>query len=307
MTKKYKDWTLEYDDEHSIYIFKSPRGGAKSSSCIGYGKYSCIQDFIDNFNKFFWIRRKESEILSELPKLIPNGVMEKYGILDFKCKKGNIYISFDKKDYVHCGFYGAITTFKKGQRNFQDVKTIIFDEYNDTCELVTNEKFKFWNAMATIVDTRNDYKIVFLGNETIYYSPYEYLEKRPDICKVVEIKELDPDYIETPIYQAVAGTDVGSYMFESNFFKNFKWFYNITRFNKINKELIINYNTLDFYYIKDDDSIVIDFKNNKTNTNREEFSYLEKTIKTYYNQDKLYYTNKETYKRVSEVLPEYIK
>ena len=307
MEKKYKDWTLEYDDTHSIYIFKSPRGGAKSSSCMGYGEYSVLQDFIDNFNKFFWLRRKESEILSELPKLIPTGIMEKYGILNYRCKKGNIEISFDNKTYIHCGFYGAISTFKKGQRNFRDVKTIIFDEYNDTCDLVTNEKFKFWNAIATIVDTRNDYKIVFLGNETIFYSPYEYLEKRPDICKVVEIKEIDKDYLDTPIYRAVAGTDIGSYMFESNFFKNFKWFYNENRFNKINKELIVNYNTLDFYYIKDDDVIVIDYKGNVSKNTREDFTSVEKAIREYYMKDKLYYTNKETYKKVSEVLTDYIK
>lgn len=304
---KYKDWTLEYDNKHSIYIFKSPRGGAKSSSVIGFGENSCLQDFIDNFNQFYWIRRKESEILSELPKLIPTPIMEKYGIIDFKCKKGGIFITFDGKNYVQCGFYGAITTFKKGQRNFKNVKTIVFDEYNDTCDLVSNEKFKFWNAIATIVDTRYDYKIVFLGNETIYYSPYEYLEERNEICKVVEIKELDTRYIDTPIYSAVSGTDVGSYMFESNYFKNFKFFYNENRFNKINKQLIINYNTIDFYYIKDDDLIVVDFKENKTSTNREKFNIIEKKLKEYYNRDKFYYTNKETYKKVSEILPEYIK
>lgn len=303
MKNNYKIWYEEFDDIHKVYIFKSPRGGAKSYSLMDFS----LNDFIENFNQFFWIRRKESEILSELPKLIPNGLMEKYNILDFKCKKGGIYITFDKKNYVQCGFYGAITTFKKGQRNFKNVKTIIFDEYNDTCELVSNERFKFWNAIATIVDTRNDYIIVFLGNETIYYSPYEYLEKRTDICKVVEIKELDTRYIDTPIYKAVAGTDVGSYMFESNFFKNFKLFYNENRFNKINKKLIITYNNLDFYYIKDDDVVVVNLNNNNKNSNREEFNVIEKNIKNYYNKDKFYYTNKETYKKVSEMLPDYIK
>ena len=219
MKKKYKDWTLEFDNEHFIYIFKSPRGGAKSSSIMGYGKNgSCIGNFFDNFEKFYWIRRKETDILSELPKLIPTGIMEKYGITDYKCKKGVIYITTDPKknanSYLACGFYGAISTFKKGQRNFQDVTTIVFDEYNDTCELVVNERFKFWNnVIATIVDTRKNYKIVFLGNETIYYSPYEYLEDRPDICKVVEIKDLDQSYVDTPLYKAVAGTDIGDYIF----------------------------------------------------------------------------------------------
>lgn len=307
MNKEYKDWTLEYDESHHVYIFKSPRGGAKSSSVLGFGEYSCLQDFIDNFNQFYWIRRKESEILSELPKLIPTPIMEKYGIIDFKCKKGGIYITFNGKDYVQCGFYGAITTFKKGQRNFRDVKTIVFDEYNDTCDLVSNERFKFWNAIATIVDTRNDYKIVFLGNETIYYSPYEYLEKRPEICKVVEIKELDTRYINTPLYNAVAGTDVGAYMFESNYFKNFKFFYNENRFNKINKKLIITYNNLDIYYIKDDDLLVVNLNETNKGVNREEFNSIEKRLKEYYNRDKFYYTNKDTYKKVSEVLPEYIK
>ena len=54
MTKTYKDWTLEYDDIHHFYIFKSPRGGAKSSSVIGYGENgSCIGNFIENFEKFY--------------------------------------------------------------------------------------------------------------------------------------------------------------------------------------------------------------------------------------------------------------
>lgn len=305
---KYKDWTLEFDNIHSIYIFKSPRGGAKSSSIMGYGENgSCIGNFIDNFEKFYWIRRKESEILSELPKLIPNGIMEKYGILDFKCKKGNIYISFDKKTYIQCGFYGAITTFKKGQRNFQDVTTIVFDEYNDTCELVTNEKFKFWNAIATIVDKRSNYKIVFLGNESIYYSPYEFLEKKTDICKVVEITEIDTDYINTPLYQAVSGTDVGDYMFESNFFKNFKYFYNTNRFEKVKKEFIFNYNNIDFLFIPDDNKLVLKFNPGNKSVDREEFNLTYKKIIEYYNNDNLYYYDKTTYKKVSQFLPELIK
>ena len=296
-------WYSEFDDLHQIYVFKSPRGGDKSYSIMDYS----LNDFIDNFNQFFWIRRKESEILSELPKLIPNGLLEKYNIKDFKCKKGGVYITFDGKSYVQCGFYGAITTFKKGQRNFKNVKTIVFDEYNDTCDLVTNEKFKFWNAIATIVDTRNDYKIVFLGNETIYYSPYEYLENRPDLCKVIEIKELDKRYVDTPLYRAVKGTDVGGYMFESNYFKNFKFFYNENRFNRINKELIATYNNLDFYYIKDDDLVVVNISDKENTINREQFNILDKSIRKYYNEDKFYYTNKETYKKVSQVLPDYIK
>lgn len=301
---KYKIWYEEFDSLHSIYIFKSPRGGAKSYSLMDYS----INDFIDNFNQFFWLRRKESEILTELPKLIPNKIMQKYGILNFKCKKGGVFITFDNKNYIQCGFYGAISTFKKGQRNFENVKTIVFDEFNDTCDLISNERFKFWNAIATIVDTRKDYKLVFLGNETIYYSPYEYLEERTNVCKTVEIKELDVRYVDTPLFQAVNGTDVGSYMFESNYFKNFKYFYNNNRFNKINKEIIINYNDLDFYYIKDDDVIVVNLNKESNNkSNREEFNILDKTLKTYYNRDKFYYTNKDTYKKVSEVLPDYIK
>lgn len=304
MNKEYKIWYEEFDYIHQVYIFKSPRGGAKSYSLMDYS----LNDFIEEFNQFFWIRRKESEILSELPKLIPNGLMEKYGIKDFKCKKGGIFITFDGKNYVQCGFYGAITTFKKGQRNFKNVKTIIFDEYNDTCDLVSNEKFKFWNAIATIVDTRNDYKIVFLGNETIYYSPYEYLENRPDLCKVVEIKELDKRYIDTPLYRAVKGTDVGGYMFESNYFKNFKFFYNENRFNKINKELIISYFNLDFYYIKDDDFVVV-VLNEKVNpkSNKEQLIQIQKQLLHYYNNDKFYYLNKDTYKEVSRILPDLIK
>ena len=58
---KYKIWYEEFDSLHSIYIFKSPRGGAKSYSLMDYS----INDFIDNFNQFFWLRRKESEILTE--------------------------------------------------------------------------------------------------------------------------------------------------------------------------------------------------------------------------------------------------
>ena len=164
MDNGYKIWYLEFDNQHYIYFFKSPRGGAKSYSMMDY----CINDFIENFNMFYWIRRKESEILNELPKLIPNKLIEKYEIIKFKCEKGSVLVSFDNKNYICIGFYGAITTFKKGQRNFNQVKTIIFDEYNDTCDLVTNERFKFWNAIATITDTRNDYKIVFLGNISIY-------------------------------------------------------------------------------------------------------------------------------------------
>lgn len=306
MPKQYKDWTQEFDNEHYIYIFKSPRGGAKSSSLMGYGDNgSCIGNFIDNFEEFYWLRRKESEILAELPKLIPTGIMEKYGILDYKCKKGEIYITFDKKYYVKCGYYGAISTFKKGQRNFQNVTTIVFDEYNDTCDLVSNEKFKFWNAIATIVDTRTNYKLVFLGNETIYYSPYEFLEKNP-ICKVVEIKDIDTSYINTPLYQAVSGTDVGAYMFESNYFKNFKFFYKEDRFNKINKELIINYKGLAFYYIKDDDVVVVCETTNKGES-LDSFIQIDKNLKKYYNNDKFYYLGKEAYKKVSEVLPDYIK
>lgn len=309
MTKTYKDWTLEYDDKHHFYIFKSPRGGAKSSSVIGYGENgSCIGNFIENFEKFYWIRRKETDILSDIPKLIPTGVMEKYGIVKFKCEKGIIYISFDKKNYIACGFYGAISTFKKGQRDFATVTTIVFDEYNDTCELIPNEEFKFWNnVIATICDKRTNYKIVFLGNESIYYSPYEFLEKKPDICKVVEITELDKDYLDTPLYTALAGTSVGAYIFESNYFKNFKWFYNIDRFNKINKELILNFKTLDFYYIPDDDKVIVNFNPNRSPNSKEEFIMIDKKLRNYYNMDKFYYTNKVTYKKVSQFLPEYIK
>lgn len=303
MSKEYKNWSLEFDHEHYIYIFKSPRGGGKSYSVMDY----CIDDFIENFNQFYWLRRKESEILNETTKLIPNGIMEKYGIVNFKCHKGGIFISFDGKSYVQCGFYGAITTFKKGQRNFVDVKTIIFDEFNDTCELVTNERFKFWNAIATIVDSRSDYKIIFLGNESIYYSPYEYLEERTNICKTVEIKDFDTNYIDTPIYSAVKGTDVGAYMFESNYFKNFRFFYNENRFQRINKKLIINFYGLEFYYIKDDDLVVVNYSDNQKRTSRDEFASIEKTLLDYYNKDKFYYTNKETYKQTSKMIPEFIK
>ena len=297
----YKIWYLEFDLDHFIYFFKSPRGGAKSYSLMDY----CINDYIENFNQFYWIRRKESEILNELPKLIPNGLLEKYEILKFKCEKGSVFISFDNKNYYTIGFYGAITTFKKGQRNFKDVKTIIFDEYNDTCDLVSNERFKFWNAIATITDTRSDYKIVFLGNETIYYSPYEYLESRP-ITKVVEIKDLDTRYIGTPLFEAVKGTDVGSYMFESNYFKNFKYFFDEDKFNKVNKELIITYKYIDFYYYKPEDIIIVKDSNNK-GVSIDEFLNVEKELNRYYNLDKFYYLNKETYKKVSQYLPDYIK
>ena len=44
---KYKIWYEEFDSLHSIYIFKSPRGGAKSFSLMDYS----INDFIDNFNQ----------------------------------------------------------------------------------------------------------------------------------------------------------------------------------------------------------------------------------------------------------------
>lgn len=301
MENGYKLWYLEFDSEHFIYFFKSPRGGAKSYSLMDY----CINDFIENFNQFYWLRRKESEILNELPKLIPYKLMEKYEIIKFKCEKGNILISFDNKNYTTIGFYGAISTFKKGQRNFTNVKTIIFDEYNDTCDLVSNEKFKFWNAIATITDTRNDYKIVFLGNETIYYSPYEYLESRP-LTKVVEIKDLDKRYLDTPLYNAVKGTDVGNYMFESNYFKNFKFFYDENKFNNINKEFIICYKYINFYYYKNEDIIICELSNNK-GCSLDEFLNVDKELKKYYNKDRFYYLNKETYKKVSQYLPEYIK
>lgn len=301
MDNGYKIWYLEFDNQHYIYFFKSPRGGAKSYSMMDY----CINDFIENFNMFYWIRRKESEILNELPKLIPNKLLEKYEILKFKCEKGSVLVSIDNKNYICIGFYGAITTFKKGQRNFNQVKTIIFDEYNDTCDLVTNERFKFWNAIATITDTRNDYKIVFLGNESIYYSPYEYLIDR-DITKVVEINELDTRYIGTPLYEAVKGTDVGSYMFESNYFKNFKYFFDEEKFKKIPKEIIITYNYINFYYYKNNDIIITEISNKK-GCSLDEFLSIEKQLKKYYNLDKFYYLNKETYKKVSQYLPEYIK
>lgn len=301
MDNGYKIWYLEFDNQHYIYFFKSPRGGAKSYSMMDY----CINEFIENFNMFYWIRRKESEILNELPKLIPNKLLEKYEIIKFKCEKGSVLVSFDNKNYICIGFYGAITTFKKGQRNFNQVKTIIFDEYNDTCDLVTNERFKFWNAIATITDTRNDYKIVFLGNESIYYSPYEYLIDR-DITKVVEINELDTRYIGTPLYEAVKGTDVGSYMFESNYFKNFKYFFDEEKFKKIPKEIIITYNYINFYYYKNNDIIITEISNKK-GCSLDEFLNIEKQLKKYYNLDKFYYLNKETYKKVSQYLPEYIK
>ena len=59
---------------------------------------------------------------------------------------------------------------------------------------------------------------------------------------------------------------------------------------------------------EDDDVIVVNLNKDSTNkSNREEFNILDKTLKTYYNRDKFYYTNKDTYKKVSEVLPDYIK
>ena len=94
MENGYKIWYLEFDNTHFIYFFKSPRGGAKSYSLMDY----CINDFIENFNKFYWLRRKESEILNELPKMIPTKLLEKYNILKFKCEKGSVFITFDNKN-----------------------------------------------------------------------------------------------------------------------------------------------------------------------------------------------------------------
>ena len=34
---------------------------------------------------------------------------------------------------------------------------------------------------------------------------------------------------------------------------------------------------------------------------------IDKKLRNYYNMDKFYYTNKVTYKKVSQFLPEYIK
>ena len=304
MQKVYKDWSLEIDDENDIYLFESPRGGAKSYSLMNFA----LNDFIENFNEFYWLRRKQTDIDNETSKLIPDKLLQKYNIVDFKCKKGSVFITFDGKNYARCGWYGAISVFKKGQRNFHNVKTIVFDEYNDTVDLLAQERFKFWNAIATIVDSRDDYKIFFLGNETIFYNPYEYLKGRPRV-KTVEIKDIDTSYIGTPIYNAVVGTDVGSYMFESNYFKDFKFFYSEARFNKINKKVITTFNSIVFYYITDEDIVVLDYKENITNKiTRDEFNNIEKEIAdNYYNKDKLYYTNKETYKKVSEYLPNLIK
>mgnify|MGYP003541248248 CR=1 FL=1 len=72
--------------------------------------------------------------------------------------------------------------------------------------------------------------------------------------------------------------------------------------NKVTREFIGNANSINGLGIKSKNLL-----NSATKQIAEEFNILDKTLKTYYNRDKFYYTNKDTYKKVSEVLPDYIK
>lgn len=233
------------------YLIHTPRGDGKSSWWMD----KCISDYKDHKAQFCWVVHDEKVMFSVMARLIPDWIKKKHGIASYKIDKGEVKVKWVDGDYKkktkyepapegdRVGFFVALSTFKRGQRDFKEIDKLIYDEYNlkpsDESDL-----FAFGDIISTIFDKRDGYKIVMLGNQDIFYNIFMVTFNKPTTLVIESHHETQPK--DTPLRRLFEGTTVGDYMFSSNYFRNYQWFE--SNFEKQPKKLIMLSPSIEIWY-----------------------------------------------------------
>lgn len=238
-------------NRYDCFLIHTPRGDGKSSWWMN----KCIEDYKDHKAQFCWVVHDEKVMYSVSSRLIPDWIKKKHGIASYKIDKGEVKVKWVGEDYSkktkyepapegdRIGFFIALSTFKRGQRDFKDIDKLIYDEYNlkpsDESDL-----FAFGDIVSTIFDKRDGYKIVMLGNQDIFYNIFLITFNKPTTLLIESHHETQPK--DTPLRRLFEGTTVGDYMFSSNYFKNYQWFE--PNFDKQPKKLVLISPSLEVWY-----------------------------------------------------------
>lgn len=175
------DKILKYNADYNIIY--GERSNGKTYACI---KYS-IEDYYKNKKQSIYLRRfveeiKSDYILQVYQALINNNEIEKITKNKYNnliCKKRCLYlvkIENDKiieEDLTPCVFALAISEGTKiKSQSFNNVNTIIFDEFITNEIYLNNEFVKFQNLLSTVIRLRDNIKIFMLGNSINRFCPY---------------------------------------------------------------------------------------------------------------------------------------
>lgn len=158
-----------------VNVLIGERGCGKS---YGAKKY-VIKQFLKNHSQFLYLRRYENEIKSVFekdksnPKDFFDDVKKDFPNIELEAKKKKFYINNE------CfGYAKRMTEAQdlKSSSGFQNIKTIILDEYpieKNKRYYLPDEGMILMGIFDSIIRNRSDIKIFILGNavEGIEYSP----------------------------------------------------------------------------------------------------------------------------------------
>lgn len=150
----------------------------------GIGKSYGMKDFvakrfINHGDEFVYVRRYATEIgdatMAGKKPIFWNQIsLNNEYYKDYKMDNTTEVFTIDKKV---CGYAIPLSTANiKKSATFENVKTIIFDEFTldntGYYSYLNNEVFQFLELLETICRMRNDVRVIFIGNYLSHSNPY---------------------------------------------------------------------------------------------------------------------------------------
>lgn len=173
---------LSFNADYNIII-----GERSNGKTYGVLKH-CIQDYVQNGNKFVYIRRWKEDIIGKRGDVIFTSLIQNLEIAKITNNEftncvlsgGKFYLAnYDEKlkkmipsnDYF-CHLVSLSDMEHDKSLSFSGVKNIVFDEFLTRRYYLKDEFMIFMNVLSTIIRDRKDIKIFMLGNTVNKYCPY---------------------------------------------------------------------------------------------------------------------------------------
>ncbi|MGL5749009.1 MAG: phage DNA encapsidation protein [Paraclostridium sp.] len=232
-----------YYNSNDLFSRQSPvnfiigeRGNGKSFEF----KKRIIKNNIDKGKQSIYIRRRKTDI-DEVKDNFFDDIVEFFPNDEFMIKGDKGYINGN----VAVHFIALSTSYKIKSKPFPLVTLLVFDEYIEPATKTPNyfkdDATKLLDLLNTVVRSRNDWKLILIGNAISYVNPlfsyykieikdpnkrfhsFKYSEKYNKNMITVELTET-PDfqeqYSKTVMAELIGGTDYGNYAMKGEVYED---------------------------------------------------------------------------------------
>lgn len=212
-----------------ISIIVGSRGLGKSYSA----KRLCINQFLKNKKQFIYLRRYNTEF-NNITNYFGD-IKDRYPDHEFEASGGKFYI-----DGEVAGYYFPLSTSQINKSNsYQDVQTIIFDEFiidKGVYHYLKDEVTTFLDMFETVARTRDDVRAILLSNAISSINPYflyfgivpgvddKFIVRGETVTHICRSDEFIKYKKQTKFGKLIDGTKYGSYNMDNEWLRDNKTF-----------------------------------------------------------------------------------